>query len=92
LKILSSERSSPDYRDPEKFHGSEKFVLNLSDHVLTQSEISVLKRGLTFAAAIKLDMVCVAESAERSKLPPRLGYGVLFEISMYVGKIKTFDI
>lgn len=53
----------------------------------------MLKRGLNFAVAIRLynlDMVCADQSA-RSKLPPRLRCGVLFEDSMYVGNVKTVD-
>jgi hypothetical protein len=45
---------------------------SLSEHVLTESEESVLKRGLNFAST-NLDMVCVAESA-RFKLHPALEF------------------
>jgi hypothetical protein len=50
-------------------HGSEKFVLNLSEHVLEESEESVLVRGLNFALTNRvpnLDMVqvCVALGVE----------------------------
>jgi hypothetical protein len=56
---------------PKAVHGSEKFVINLSEHVLTESEESVLNRGLNFAVTNKvsdLGIVLAAESA-RSKLP-----------------------
>jgi hypothetical protein len=56
-------------------HGSEKFVVDLSEHVLIESEEYVLKKGLNFAitnGGFNLDMACVAESA-KSKLPPALG-------------------
>jgi hypothetical protein len=71
LKMLSSESSPPATVTPKGIHGSEKFVLNLSEQVLTES---VLKRGINFAVTNtvpNLDMVrvCAAESA-RSKLPP----------------------
>jgi hypothetical protein len=68
---------------PKAIEGSEKFVLNLPEDVLTESEESVLKRRLNFAVTTRvsnLEMVCVAESA-RSKLPPtpHPGDGVLLE-------------
>jgi hypothetical protein len=53
--------------------GSEKSVLNLSDQVLTESEESMLKKGLNFAVtntASNLDTVCVAESARSKTSPP----------------------
>jgi hypothetical protein len=56
---------------PEAIHGSEKFVLNLSEHVLTESEELMLKRGRHFAVTHRVsnsDILYVAEFA-RSKLP-----------------------
>jgi hypothetical protein len=34
---------------PKAIHGCEKFVLRLYEHFLTESEESMLKRGLNFA-------------------------------------------
>jgi pantothenate kinase len=62
-------------KTPKPIHGSEKFVINLPEHVLTESETSVLKTGLNFAITNRgssLDMACAAEFA-RSKLPLALG-------------------
>jgi hypothetical protein len=77
---------------PKAIQDSEKFV-HLSEHVLTESEEYVHKRGLNFAVTSRvsyLDMyvrlICKAQTS------PRLGYGALLEESRYVGKIKTFDI
>jgi hypothetical protein len=56
-------------------HGFKKFVHNLSEHVLTESEGSVLKRGLNFPVTNRvsnLNILCAAESA-RLKLPLALG-------------------
>jgi hypothetical protein len=78
-------------KTPKAIQGSEKFVINLSEHSLTESEESVLKKGLNFAITNRvstLDMACVAESA-RSKPPP---YGVLLADPMDAGEIKTFYI
>jgi hypothetical protein len=61
--MLSCERSPPDTMTPKAIHGSEKFVLNLSEQVLTESEESVLKRGIQFAVTntmSNLDMVYAA--------------------------------
>jgi hypothetical protein len=35
-------------------HGSQKFVPNLSEHVFTESEESVLMRGLNFAVTKRM--------------------------------------
>jgi hypothetical protein len=62
-------------KTPVDIQGSEKFVINLSKHVLTESEVSVLKKGPNFAttnSGSNLDMACAAESA-KSKLPLALG-------------------
>jgi 23S rRNA maturation mini-RNase III len=59
-------------KTPNAIQGPEKFVINLSEHVLTESEESVLKRGLNFTItnrASNLDMACAPESA-RSRLTP----------------------
>jgi hypothetical protein len=61
---------------------SEKFILNLSEHVFMQSEEPMLKRGLNFAVTNRvsnLDMVCAAESA-RFRLPPALGMEFFWRI------------
>jgi hypothetical protein len=53
---------------------SKKFVLCLSEYVLTDSEESVLLKGLNFAIAnphSNLDMACAVESVV-SKLPHTL--------------------
>jgi hypothetical protein len=91
MQILSSESSPPVHND-----GSEKSVLNLSEHVLTESKESVLKRGLNFAARNRvsnLDMVCAAESA-RSKPPPALRMEFCWRIRCMLEKSKplTFNI
>jgi 23S rRNA maturation mini-RNase III len=44
---------------------TDKFVKNLSNHILTESEKAVLKRGLNFALTTpqsNLDMACAVES------------------------------
>jgi hypothetical protein len=54
---------------------SKKFILNLSKHVLTDSEEAVLMKGMTFSVAnphSNLDMACAVESVV-SKLPQTLG-------------------
>jgi hypothetical protein len=71
-------------------HGSEKFVVSLSEHVLTKSEESVLKKGLNFAITDRgsnLDMVCAAESA-RSKLPLALGTELCWRIRHMLEKSR----
>jgi hypothetical protein len=63
-------------------HGSKKFVLSLTELVLTDSEDSVLKRGLNYSVTngvSNLDMVCAAESA-KSKHPPVLNMEFFWRI------------
>jgi hypothetical protein len=57
---------------------------NLSEYVLTETEESVLKRGLNFA---DLDLVCAAGSA-RSKLLPALGMEFCWKIRRLLDKSK----
>jgi hypothetical protein len=77
-------------KTPKPIHGSENFVINLPEHVLTESETSVLKKGLNFAITNRgsnLDMACVAEFA-RSKLPPALGMELCWRIRCMLEKSK----
>jgi hypothetical protein len=56
---------------PKAIQESEKYVPNLSEHVFTDSEESVLKRKCNLAVTNRvsnLNVVSAAESA-RSKLP-----------------------
>lgn len=60
---------------PQADLASKKSVLNLSKHMLTDSEADVLWKGLNFAAisaVFNLDMASAAESV-RSKLPLAMG-------------------
>jgi hypothetical protein len=85
LKALHQASSTP-----KSSYGSEKFILNLLGHVPTESEESVLKRGLNFAVtnrAYNLDMVCAAEFA-RSKLPPAMGVAFCWRILCMLQKSK----
>jgi hypothetical protein len=53
---------------------TDNFVLNLSKHILTESEKAVLKRGLNFALATpqsNLDMTCAVETI-KTKFHPVL--------------------
>jgi hypothetical protein len=46
---------------PRANHGREKFVLNLSERVLTESEESVLRKGLEFAVTNRVTVLDVSE-------------------------------
>jgi hypothetical protein len=74
----------------EAIHGSEKFFVYLSEHVLIESEELVVEKGLNFAVKNRvsnLDMVCVAESARFKLL---LTFGMDF--CLYAENFKTFYI
>lgn len=56
-------------------HGFERSVLSLSEHVLTDSEESVLNKGFNFGVTNResnFDIACAAESV-RSKFRPAFG-------------------
>jgi hypothetical protein len=77
-------------KTPKPIHGSEKFIDNLSEHVLTESEESVLKEGLNFAITNRgstLDMAYAAESV-RSKLPPTLDMEFCWRIRCMLEKSR----
>jgi hypothetical protein len=64
---------------------TDNFVLNLSNHILTESEKAVLKRGLNFALSTpqsNFDMTCAIESI-KTKLHPVVGK----EFSLKIGSI-----
>jgi hypothetical protein len=70
---------------------SKKFVLNLSEYVLTDSEESVLLKGLNFALAnpvSNLDMACAVESVV-SKLQQTLGMEFRWKIRSMLQKSKS---
>jgi hypothetical protein len=70
---------------------SKKFVLNISEYVLTDSEESVLLKGLNFALAnphSNLDMACAVESVV-SKLPQTLGMEFRWKIRSMLQKSKS---
>jgi hypothetical protein len=60
---------------PTPVSASNKFILSLSEHILTDSEKAVLMKGLNFSVTYShsnLDMACAVESVV-SKLPQTLG-------------------
>jgi hypothetical protein len=60
---------------PTPASASEEFILNLSEHILTDSEEVVLMKGLNFSVTYShtnLDMACAVKSVV-SKLPQILG-------------------
>jgi hypothetical protein len=69
----------------------KKFVLNLSEHVLTDHEESVLMKGLNFAIVnlhYNLDMACAVESVV-SKLPQPLGMEFRWKVRSMLQKSKS---
>jgi hypothetical protein len=69
---------------------TDNFVLNLSKHIITESEKAVLKRGLNFALATpqsNLDMACAVESI-KTKLHPVLGMEFSWKIRSMLQKSK----
>jgi hypothetical protein len=90
--LQNSERSPPDHQTLKAIQGPEKSVISLSEHVLTEPEEFVLKKGPNFAITNKesdLDMACAAESA-RSKLPPALGMDFYWQIQCVLEKSRPF--
>jgi hypothetical protein len=79
-------------KTPKAIPGSEEFVINLSEHVLTESDESVLKRRLNFAITECLIWTRHVQQNLQGPNFPHLGYGVLLVDPMYVGEIKTFYI
>jgi hypothetical protein len=70
---------------------SRKFVLNLSEHVLTDSEEPVLTKDLNFAIAkphSNLDMAYSVESVV-SKLPQTLGIKFRWKVRSILQKSKS---
>jgi hypothetical protein len=71
--------------------GSSKFVLNLSEYILTDHEESVLMKGLNFAVVKPhacLDMACAVRSVV-SKLPQTLGMEFRWKVRTMLQKSKT---
>jgi hypothetical protein len=69
---------------------ADYFVLNLSKHILAESEKAVLKRGLNFALATpqsNLDIACAVESI-KTKLHPVLGMEFSWKIRSMLQKSK----
>jgi hypothetical protein len=69
---------------------SKKFVLNLSKHVLTDSEEAVLQKGLNFPVRYpqsNLDMACAVESVI-PKLPRALGMEFRWKIRSMLEKSR----
>jgi hypothetical protein len=70
---------------------SRKFILNLSKHVLTDSEEAVLMKGLNFSVAkprSNLDMACAMESVA-SELPQTLGKEFRWKIRSMLEKSRS---
>jgi hypothetical protein len=75
---------------PASSSDSKKFVLNLSKHVLSDSEDTVLRKGLNFAVAkphSNTDMACAAESVVLN-LPGTLGMEFRWMIRSMLEKSK----
>jgi hypothetical protein len=70
---------------------SKKFILNLSKCVLTESEETVLKKGLNFAVTrphSNLDMACAVEPVV-SKFPQTQGMEFRWKIRSMLKKCKS---
>jgi hypothetical protein len=76
---------------PTPVSASNKFVLNLSEHTLTDAEEAVLMKGLNFSIIYphsNLDMACTVESVV-SKLPQTLGMEFGWKIRSMLEKSKS---
>jgi hypothetical protein len=77
-------------KTPKAIQSYEKFFVNLSEDVSTESKESALKKGLNFVITNKLpnlDVFCGRICKVQTS--PRLGYEVLLEDPTYIGEIKT---
>jgi hypothetical protein len=67
-----------------------ELILNLSKHVLTYHEVSVLPKGLNFAVMnlhFNLDIICAVESVI-PKLPPTSGMEFRWKVRSMLKKAK----
>jgi hypothetical protein len=76
---------------PTPVSASNKFILSLSEHILTDAEEAVLMKGLNFSVTYphsNLDVACAVESAV-AKLPQTLGMEFRWEIRSMLEKSKS---
>jgi hypothetical protein len=84
LSILSNQHNGLAYPSFDFY----KFTLNLSEHILTDTEEAALMKVLNFSVTYphsNLDIACGVESVV-AKLPQRLGMKIMWKIRPTLGK------